>query len=132
MSLVQGTNKQGKMCTEGSKVKTLRVVTLLRHAMIERENVIFCDPSNGVSCLMHAKAHGSIKVRLSGVTCKFEGLQGGVPDNHLLALNALTLKSSIEPFIKKCTISPFLFSLCSHVGGPMGGRCQPVIILPGG
>ena len=72
MSLVQGTNGQGEMCTEGSKVTALRVLTLLRHAMVEREDVIFSDPSNGVACLMHAQAHGSVKVRLAGVTYKFE------------------------------------------------------------
>ena len=38
MSLVQGTNGQGEMCTEGSKVTALRVLTLLRHAMVERED----------------------------------------------------------------------------------------------
>ena len=100
MSLVQGTNGQGEMCTEGSKVTVLMVLTLLRHAMVKREDVIFSDPSNGVACLMHAQANGSIKVRLAGVTCKFEGQQGGVPDNYLLALIALALKSSIDPFIK--------------------------------
>ena len=43
MSLVQGTNGQGEMCAEGSKVTALRVLTLLRHAMVEREDVIFSD-----------------------------------------------------------------------------------------
>ena len=47
MSLVQGTNGQGEMCTEGSKVTALRVLMLLRHAMVEREDVIFCDPRWG-------------------------------------------------------------------------------------
>ena len=78
----------------------LRVLMLLRHAMFEREDVIFSDPSNGVTCLMHAQAHGSIKVRLEGVTCKFESRQGGVPDNCFPALIALALKSSFDPFIK--------------------------------
>ena len=66
MSLVQGTNGQGEMCTEGSKVTALRVLMLLRHAMVEREDVIFSDPSNGVACLMHAQANGSVKRRLIG------------------------------------------------------------------
>ena len=47
MSLVQGTNEQGEMCTEGSNVTALRVVPLLRHAVVEREDVIFCDPRWG-------------------------------------------------------------------------------------
>ncbi len=58
---MQGTNEQEEMCTEGSKVTALRVLTLLRHEMVEREGVIF------------SQAHGSVKVRLAGVTCKFEG-----------------------------------------------------------
>ena len=103
MSLVHGTNGQGEMCAEGSKVTALRVLSLLRHAMVEREDVIFSDPSNGVACLMHAQANVSIKVRLAGATCKFEGQQGAVPDNYLLALIALAVKSSIlTPSLKIC------------------------------
>ncbi len=63
MSMVQGTNGQGEMCAEGIKVTALRVLMLLRHAMVEREDVIFSDPSNGVTCLMHAQVHGFVKVR---------------------------------------------------------------------
>ena len=110
MSLVQGTNEQGEMCTEGNKVTALRVVTLLRHEMVEREDVIF------------SQAHGSLKVRLAGVTCKFEGQQQGVPDNHLLALITLALRSSIDAFIKNSTISLLFYSCCWHLGGPRGGR----------
>ncbi len=81
----------------------LRVLTLLRHAMVERGDVIFSGPSYGVACLMHAQANGSIKVRLAGVTFKFEGQKGGVPDNYLLALIALALKSSLlTPSSKMC------------------------------
>ena len=94
------TNGQGEMCAEGSKVTAWRVLALLRHAMGAREDVIFSDPSNGVTCLMHAQAHGSVKKRLEGVTCKFERGQGGVSDNYFLALIALVIKSSIDPFIK--------------------------------
>ena len=54
-SLGQGANGQGEMCAEGSKVTALRVLTLLRHAMVEREDVIFSVPSNGDTCLMHAR-----------------------------------------------------------------------------
>ncbi len=61
MFLVQGTNKQGETYTEENKVTALRVVMLLRHATVERMGVIF------------SQAHGSVKVRLAGVTCKFEG-----------------------------------------------------------
>ncbi len=120
MSLLQGANEQGEMCTEGNKVTALRVVTLLRHEMVEREDVIF------------SQAHGSVKVRLAGVTCKFEGGQQGVPDNHLLALITLAIKSSIDAFIKNCTISLLFYSLCWHLGGPRGGRCCLVIILSAG
>ena len=44
MSPVQGTNEQEEMCTEGNMVTAL---TLLRHVMVEREDVIFCDPRWG-------------------------------------------------------------------------------------
>ena len=47
MSLVQCTNGQGEMCTEGSKVTALRVLTLLRHTMVEREDVIFLTLATG-------------------------------------------------------------------------------------
>ena len=43
MSLAQGTNEQGEMCTKRSKVTALRVVTLLRHVMVEKDALIFCD-----------------------------------------------------------------------------------------
>ncbi len=57
---------------KGKKMSALRVVMLLRYAMVEREDAILCDPSNGVPCLMHAQAHGSVKVRLAGAICKSE------------------------------------------------------------
>ena len=74
-ALVQGTNEQGEMCTEGSKVKALRVVMLLRHEMIEREDVIFCDSRWGhvLDACTNSWHH---QVRLANVTWKYEGQQG--------------------------------------------------------
>ncbi len=68
--------------------------------MVEREDVIFSYPSDGVTCFIHAQAHGSVKVIFKGVTFKCERGQERVPDNYFLSLIALALKSSIDPFIK--------------------------------